>query len=73
MINAYWEDLAFAIQEGQSGDWMRVVDTSRPSPDDIADPGSEPWLGSLEYRLPARSVAVLYRNSVGAAPAFPAA
>jgi isoamylase len=67
MINAYWEDLTFAIQEGQAGDWLRVVDTSRPSPDDIAAPGSEPRLQSLEYRLPARSIAVLYRDGVGAA------
>jgi isoamylase len=62
MINAYWEDLTFAIQEGQAGDWLRVVDTSRPSPDDIVAPGSEPRLQSLEYRLPGRSVAVLYRD-----------
>ncbi len=66
MINAYWEDLTFAIQEGQAGDWLRVVDTGRPSPDDIAAPGSQPRLQSLEYRLPGRSIAVLYRNGDGA-------
>src|SRR5208282_1193261 len=32
MINAYWEDLNFQIQEGGVGDWMRVADTSMPSP-----------------------------------------
>jgi isoamylase len=32
MINAYWEELLFTIQEGQVSDWQRVIDTSLPSP-----------------------------------------
>ena len=61
LINAWWEPLVFAIQEGSPGDWRRVVDTSLPSPSDIADPGAEPRLDSLNYRLPGRSIAVFFR------------
>ncbi|MDY0039697.1 MAG: isoamylase, partial [Desulforhabdus sp.] len=32
MINAYWEDLAFTIQQGPADQWSRVVDTSLASP-----------------------------------------
>ena len=38
MINAYWEPLRFHVQEGEAREWHRVVDTSRPSPEDIAEP-----------------------------------
>jgi len=39
MINSYWGELTFRIQEGQASDWRRVVDTSLASPDDTAEPG----------------------------------
>jgi isoamylase len=61
MINAYWEDLSFTVQEGQPGQWLRVVDTSLASPGDIAEPAGETPLAGLEYRLKARSVVVLRR------------
>ena len=32
MINAWWHDLVFSIQEGQPEDWLRVIDTTHPSP-----------------------------------------
>jgi len=60
MINAYWEDLTFRIQEGEASDWMRAVDTSQADPLEIGD--EEP-LASLDYKVNARSVAVLLRNS----------
>jgi glycogen operon protein len=59
MINAYHEPLTFEIQEGAAGDWKRAIDTSLASPDDIADSGEEVALTSTEYRVHARSVAVL--------------
>jgi glycogen operon protein len=62
MINAYWEDLDFTIQEGSAGDWSRVVDTSVDSPNDIVERGREPILNSGEYRVGARSVVVLLRK-----------
>jgi len=59
MINAYWEDLDFAIQESYG--WRRVVDTSLPGPQDILDPGNEEPIGDTHYRVKARSVVVLIK------------
>jgi glycogen operon protein len=63
MINAYWGDLTFTIQEGNPGDWVRVVDTGLPSPDDIAEPGQEPPVAAQVYRVKSRSVVVLSRSA----------
>jgi isoamylase len=60
MINAYWEPLHFTIQE--AGAWRRVVDTSMPSPDDIAEPGAEVPLSELRYTVGPRSVVVLLQS-----------
>lgn len=59
MINAYWHDLDFTVQEGQPGDWLRVVDTALPSPADIAEPGSETPFTAAVYTVRARSIVVL--------------
>ncbi|HMQ34434.1 MAG TPA: isoamylase [Chloroflexaceae bacterium] len=61
LINAYWEELSFTVQEGAAGEWLRVVDTGRPSPDDILEPGHEQPVPSLTFRAGPRSVVVLYR------------
>ncbi|HSD84628.1 MAG TPA: glycogen-debranching protein, partial [Anaerolineae bacterium] len=66
MINAHWEDLAFAIQE--KGGWRRVIDTSLPAPEDILEPGYEEPIGEARleethYRVKARSVVVLMKQS----------
>lgn len=63
MINAYWEDLTFTIQEGFPGEWLRVVDTSLPSPQDIAEPGQEARIQTAWYPVGARSVVVLRRSA----------
>lgn len=60
MINAYWEPLDFVIQEGAAGDWLRVADTSLPSPEDIPDTPQS--IGSLSYRVGSRSIAVFVRR-----------
>ena len=62
MINAWQEALPFEIQEGSSGDWLRVVDTARESPNDFCDPGSEEPLASAVYQVAPRSVIVLVRR-----------
>ena len=59
MINAHWEDTDFAIQESYG--WRRVIDTSRPGPQDILDPGNEEPIGTSRYRVKARSVVVLIK------------
>jgi isoamylase len=63
MINAYWEPVRFHIQEGRADDWTRIVDTSRPSPEDIVEPGVERPVGSLDYEVAPRSVVVLERTT----------
>jgi glycogen operon protein len=63
MINAFWEPVLFRIQEGGPGDWKRFLDTSRSSPGDILDPGSEELLRACDYQLAPRSVAVLVRDA----------
>jgi len=59
MINAFWEDLIFAIQEHPPGGWWRVIDTARPSPDDIHEAGHETPVCQPFYTVCARSVVVL--------------
>ena len=61
MINAYWEELIFTVQEGQAGEWLRVVDTALASPHDIAEPGQELRQTDLRYTVGPRSVVVLIR------------
>jgi glycogen operon protein len=59
MINAHWKERVFEIQEGEPRVWLRVADTSLSSPHDFAEPGSEPSLPGLSYRVAARSVVIL--------------
>jgi glycogen operon protein len=63
MINAYWEDLNFRIQEGEVRDWIRIADTSKPSPLDLLESGSEEILASVDYKVKARSVVLLLRSA----------
>ncbi len=66
MINAYWENLSFTVQEGAVPDWWRVIDTSLPSPEDVCDPGQEQVVQSLHYQVKARSIVVLLRQASAA-------
>lgn len=59
MISAYWEPLVFRIAERPAGGWLRVIDTSLPSPDDITSPGYEVAVNEPTYRVGPRSVVVL--------------
>ncbi|HEX6536830.1 MAG TPA: isoamylase [Gemmatimonadaceae bacterium] len=61
MINGWQEPLAFRIQEGDAAEWVRVIDTARPSPDDFREPGAEETLASARYLVQPRSVVVLLR------------
>jgi glycogen operon protein len=60
MINAYWEELEFHVQEGTAHEWTRVVDTALPSPDDFSDQGLP--LEKAKYVVAPRSVVVLVRH-----------
>lgn len=68
MINAYWAELTFQIQEGATNEWRRVVDTSLESPFDFLEPGNESLLQSLHYRVPGRAIVVLIRDKDGGCP-----
>ncbi len=68
MINAYWDELTFQVQEGGPREWRRVVDTGLESPFDFLDPGSETPLQSSHYRVAARSVAMLVRGDASNSP-----
>ena len=60
MINAYWEDLEFHIQEGTAQEWKRVVDTALPSPNDFLEYGLP--LERTQYLVAPRSIVVLLRE-----------
>jgi glycogen operon protein len=59
MINGCDQRLRFHIQEGLATEWLRVVDSGQPSPQDIAEPGEEQPIASLDYEVGPRSVVVL--------------
>jgi glycogen operon protein len=61
MINASPEGLIFELQEGDVGDWCRVIDTSLASPDDFRAPGDAATVSSNSYAVSARSIVVLVR------------
>lgn len=56
MANMYWGqlDMAFPVLEGRR--WGRIIDTSRPSPDDIGEPVA---VTGDRYAVQPRSVVVL--------------
>jgi glycogen operon protein len=60
MINAYWQELPFQIQDGTPQDWVRIVDTALPTPDDFSELGAV--LGDSTYRVAPRSIVVLVRS-----------
>src|SRR5271155_1390573 len=59
MINTYWNELEFQVQEGMAQEWKRIVDTALPSPDDFSRDGIP--LGQTKYLVAPRSIVVLCR------------
>ncbi|MEM7647818.1 MAG: glycogen debranching protein GlgX [Cyanobacteria bacterium P01_A01_bin.70] len=59
MLNAYWEPLCFDLpQPHPHSQWYRIVNTARPTPNDIVD-GTTEAVKSRQYLLAARSCVVL--------------
>lgn len=58
IINAFWEPLEFEIPIQQEP-WMRWIDTSLPSPDDIVDWKNAPLVSVSVYRVVPRSTVAL--------------
>jgi glycogen operon protein len=61
MINGYWEDVPFTIQEGEFSRWKRVIDTSLDAPDHFCEAGMEISLTSPTYVVKSRSIVVMIR------------
>ena len=61
MINSYWKELDFYVQEGTAQEWMQIVDTALPSPGDFSERGES--LQTLNYPIAPRSVVVLLRRN----------
>jgi glycogen operon protein len=62
MFNAYWEPLDFELpplSNGAAGEWRRWIDTGLRSPHDIVPWRTAAPVSADNYRLGARSVAVL--------------
>jgi isoamylase len=59
MMNMHWEPLDMEVPEVAGRQWTRAVDTSMPSPANIADPGKEADCPVKSYRVNERSVVVL--------------
>jgi len=57
MVNTHWQDRMFTLQEGAPRDWLCVVDTALPSPNDFAE--EDRPIASAKYLVTARSVVVL--------------
>jgi glycogen operon protein len=66
MINAYWNELEFEIQEGAAREWKRIVDTAQPCPDDFSEQGVP--LDETRYAVGPRSIVVLLRPRKGELP-----
>jgi glycogen operon protein len=59
MMNMYWEDLEFELPLARGRRWLKAVDTSQPSPADIADAGREAPVPPGDCQVAARSIVVL--------------
>ncbi|MEO8270878.1 MAG: glycogen-debranching protein, partial [Aureliella sp.] len=62
MINAGDTAIVFGIQEGTTGSWRRIVDTSLDSPHDICDEALASAVDSVSYSVSAHSVVVLVKD-----------
>ena len=64
-INAFWKPLEFAlppVTAGSQGGWIRLIDTSLPSPDDIMEEGTGVPVATPKYLVNPRSIVMLHYN-----------
>jgi glycogen operon protein len=59
IFNSYWEALAFELPPRREGPWRRIVDTARPSPEDILHLAQAPTLSEWRYLVQPRSAVML--------------
>jgi glycogen operon protein len=63
MLNMYWESLDFELPSAPGRTWLKAVDTSQPSPFDIAEFGGEAPVVGNQYKVEGRSVVVLVNRN----------
>jgi glycogen operon protein len=62
-LNAWWHPLDFelpALPDWARGGWRRVIDTSRPAPADLREPGAADAVAGTSHRVGPRSVVTLF-------------
>ena len=62
MINGWWQEVTFTVQEGQANEWRRVIDTAKPSPADFCVGGDLSNCQTRQYPVEARSIVVLVHD-----------
>jgi glycogen operon protein len=60
VLNMYWEALDFELPVVPGRRWYRVVDTARPSPEDIVETDRQVPINADHVRVEGRSVLVLF-------------
>ncbi|MGI9030206.1 MAG: alpha-amylase family glycosyl hydrolase [Ilumatobacteraceae bacterium] len=60
--NAWWEPIEVELDALGAGPWCRIVDTSRPAPDDIVDQTAAPVPVGGRYVVDARTTIILERR-----------
>jgi glycogen operon protein len=69
MASAYWEPLSFELPRAPGDGWLRLVDTARDAPDDVAEPGNAALVSQDHYPVQPRSVVLLLGRTAGQRPA----
>jgi isoamylase len=59
MLNMHWQPLNFEVPSLEGREWYEVVDTAKPSPLDIVEPGQERKFTQNVSSVQARSIVVL--------------
>jgi glycogen operon protein len=65
MFNMHWDAVSFEIPQIEGLKWMRSIDTSLSSPEDIVDPDKYVEITNTNYLLTGRSVVVLVSQESG--------
>ena len=65
MFNMHWDAVSFQLPHIKGLKWMRSIDTSLPSPEDILDPDNYVKISDDNYILTGRSVVVLVSRETG--------
>jgi glycogen operon protein len=66
-INAYWRPLDFElppVTDKPEAAWLRLVDTSLPSPQDVTEEGMVVPVNGSNYTVNPRSIVMLHYNDV---------